>query len=96
MTPGELEQNFNIYDVNLERLQTAVNPMPLQILAEHSGGAFLEDSAIGELNQLLQRHLASMEMPPQLEYIWDRGLILTLLLMWMGIEWIVRRTTGLW
>ena len=96
MTPAELEQNFNVYDVNLERLQTAVNPMPLQILAEHSGGAFLEDSAIGDLHQLLERHLASMEMPPQLEYVWDKGLILTLLLLWMGLEWIVRRITGLW
>jgi hypothetical protein len=49
-----------------------------------------------ELLSYLERHLASQEMPPTLEYIWDRGAVLTLLLVWMGIEWITRRALGLW
>ncbi len=96
MTPATLEQDFNVYDVNLERLNTSANPMLLQILAEHSGGALLDDAGVRDLDHILDRHLASMEAPPQLEYIWDRGLILTALLVWMGLEWIVRRVAGLW
>jgi len=96
MNPQEAHRNFNVYDVNLERLQTAVNPLPLQMLAEHSGGVFLEDGTADSLLEHLERHLASMEMPPRLEYIWDSGWVLTVLLMWMGLEWIVRRTAGLW
>mgnify|MGYP002623284270 CR=1 FL=1 len=96
MNPSRLDQRFNVYDVNLERLQTAANPMPLRILAEHSGGAFLTPEEGLDLSEMLSRHLASLAMPPKLIYIWDRGLILTLLLVWMGVEWITRRMVGLW
>jgi hypothetical protein len=96
MNPAEVSRKFNVYDINLERLHTAVNPTPLRILAEHSGGRFLGTDEMSELLSYLERHLASLEMPPTLEYIWDRGAILTLLLVWMGIEWITRRALGLW
>jgi hypothetical protein len=96
MSPAELSRKFNVYDINLERLHTAVNPTPLRILAEHSGGRFLGTDQMSELLSYLERHLASLQMPPTLEYIWDRGAILTLLLVWMGIEWITRRALGLW
>lgn len=96
MTPAELEQEFNVYDVNLERLYTAANPLALQQLAEQTGGQHLTDDGVGELENLLERHLASLEVPPQLEFIWDQGWILAALLGWMGVEWIVRRTAGLW
>ena len=96
MQPAELSRKFSVYDVNLERLHTAVNPTPLRILAEHSGGRFLATDEMSELLSYLDRHLASLQTPPRLEYLWDRGLILTLLLVWMGIEWITRRVAGLW
>ncbi len=96
MNPSELARKFSVYDVNLERLHTAVNPTPLRILAEHTGGRFLGTDEMSELLSYLDRHLASLQTPPRLEYLWDRGVILTLLLMWMGIEWITRRAAGLW
>ena len=96
MNPSQLSRNFNVYNVNLERLRTAVNPMPLRILAEHSGGAFLTPEEGLDLDEMLSRHLAALTMPPKLIYLWDRGLILTLLLVWMGVEWITRRMVGLW
>jgi hypothetical protein len=96
MAPGEVAKQFNVYNINLERLHTAANPQALRLLAEESGGKFLDENAVGDLENLLERHLASLEMPPQLEYVWDQGWILTALLGWMGLEWIVRRATGLW
>jgi hypothetical protein len=96
MAPSGLERNISVYDVSLERLQTAANPLPLQILAEHSGGAFFAAEEAGDLYEQLRRHRLSMLSPPKLEYIWDQGAVMTLLLLWIGVEWIVRRLTGLW
>lgn len=96
MTPAEIRKSFSVYDVNLERLQTAANAMPLRILAEHSGGAFYQAEYVDDLQDQLRRHRQSLLSPPRLEYIWDQGVIMTLLLVWMGLEWIFRRLTGLW
>lgn len=96
MSPSEIARNFSVYDVNLERLQTAANAMPLRILAEHSGGAFYQAEFVDDLHDQLRRHQQSLLTPPTLEYLWDQGVIMTLLLVWMGLEWIFRRLTGLW
>jgi hypothetical protein len=96
MTPAEISKRFSVYDVNLERLQTAANAMPLRILAEHSGGAFFQAEFVNDLHDQLRRHRQSLLSPPKLQYLWDQGMIMTLLLVWMGMEWIFRRLTGLW
>jgi hypothetical protein len=96
MTPAQLDRKFNVYEVNLERLQTSANFLALRMLAEHSGGAMFDVSNAGDLRDQLQRHRAAMLVPPQLEYLWDHGLIMTLLLVWAGVEWLLRRAAGLW
>lgn len=101
-TPGAtsttLEKRFNVYEVNLERLQTSANFPALQMLAKHSGGAMFDtsDSNALQLQLQLQRHRESRITPPQREYVWDHGLIMTLLLSWAGVEWLFRRAVGLW
>lgn len=95
MSPAEQEQRFSVYDVNEEKLNTTVNPMPLKVLAEHSGGEFFEVDQSATFLERLRRHRLSLEAPPQTEYIWDDGRFLVLLLTWAGIEWIVRRRVGL-
>ncbi len=96
MTPAQLEKRLNVYEVNLERLQTSANYLALQMLAEHSGGALFEAENLGSLGETLQRHRQSMLIPPQREYLWDRAWIMTLLLIWAGAEWLFRRMVGLW
>ncbi len=92
---AQLERKFNVYDVNLERLQSSANTMPLRVLADHSGGVFLDAKSAGDLAGLLHRHRASMIVPSRLEYIWDRSLVMTFLLIWAGMEWLLRRLAGL-
>jgi hypothetical protein len=36
-----------------------------------------------------------MVVPPRLEYIWDTSFVMTLLLIWAGFEWMLRRLAGL-
>ena len=37
----------------------------------------------------------TQHVPPQLDYVWDQGAILVLLLGWIGWEWLLRRFSGL-
>jgi hypothetical protein len=96
MTPGELSKRFNVYEVNLERLQTGANTLALQMLAEHSGGAMFGPTEVDSFEDRLQQHREALLVPPQREYLWDRGIIMVLLLTWAGVEWLFRRAAGLW
>lgn len=95
LVPERLGRKFNVYDLNVERLQTSANPMPLRVLAEHSGGQYFEADQYKELPKILRRHRASMLVPPRLEYIWDQWFVMCLMLVWTGVEWIGRRTVDL-
>jgi len=96
MTPPRLDGRFNVYDVNMERLQTAANPLALKMLADLSGGAVIDSQKMDDLGSQLQRHRRAMLAPPRIEYVWDRASIMLLLLAWMGAEWLLRRAAGLW
>ena len=91
---SQLQRKFNVYDINLERLQSSANLMPLRVLADHSGGTFLDEKSAGDLADHLHRHRVAMVVPPRLEYVWDQGIVLTLLLLWAGAEWLLRRLAG--
>jgi hypothetical protein len=71
------------------------DPMTLRILAEHSGGHFYEADQAGDLVNQLRLFRLSQRVPPQLEYIWDSGAVMVVLLVWGGAEWLLRRFSGL-
>jgi hypothetical protein len=95
MQPPRQVQRFNVYDTNVERLMTTADPMTLRMLAEHSGGHFYEADQASDLVNQLRLFRLSQQVPPQLEYIWDHGAIMVLLLVWGGCEWLLRRLSGL-
>jgi hypothetical protein len=95
MQPLRQSQRFNVYDTNVERLMTAADPMTLRMLAEHSGGRFYEADQAADLVNQLRLFRMSQQVPPQLEYVWDQGAIMVLLLIWGGSEWLLRRLSGL-
>jgi hypothetical protein len=95
MQPLRQSRRFNVYDTNVERLMTMADPMTLRMLAEHSGGRFYEADQAGDLVNQLRLFRLSQRVPPQLEYIWDQGAIMVLLLVWGGGEWLLRRISGL-
>jgi hypothetical protein len=69
--------------------------MAMAVLAEHTGGeAFKPNQADLLMDKLERRRLATI-VPIEPEYIWDKGVILFILLLWAGLEWIVRRKAGL-
>ena len=96
MNPARQEKRFSVFDVNFERLQTAANPEAMRLLAEQSGGLFFKaDASAGGLPEALAKHQESRGVLPQVNFLWDKGPILVVLLVWMGAEWLGRRRAGL-
>jgi len=95
LEPNVQTQKFNVYDINLERLETSASPQTLRLLAEQSGGQPLDIDKPQQLIELLGRKRIALLSPPELVYIWDRGVILFLLVTLAGAEWILRRLAGL-
>jgi hypothetical protein len=96
LTPHELTARFNVYDVNREKLNASADHLTLKILSDLSGGATVQPESFGDLADQLAKHRRSMEVPPRIEFIWDRAFIMWTLLIWISLEWLIRRTLGLW
>ena len=90
-----LEARFSVYDIDFERLLSATNRGALRQLAVESGGLLLNPAEPEKLPDLLRRYRASTLVPPRPRYVWDRAWIMTLILLWGGCEWLIRRKGGL-
>ncbi|MEX0653609.1 MAG: hypothetical protein WD534_11605 [Phycisphaeraceae bacterium] len=95
LTPEPVEARFSVYDVDMERLQSAAHPALMRQLAEESGGQLLDPHEPDQLQTVLADYRAARIVPPQPEPIWDRGWLLLLLLLWAGGEWLMRKKGGL-
>jgi hypothetical protein len=97
LSPAEQLQKLNVFDVNLERLETSARPEWLKELAEASGGrSFSSTDAPDELLRMIQHQQLARQIPSEPRYLWDQAGIMTLLLTWIGCEWLLRRLAGLW
>lgn len=95
-SPDEtIETKFNCYDIDIERLHSSANRGALQTLSESSGGRCLSPDDPDELAKILSRQRAAALNPPKPYYLWDQGWLLTAVLAWAGMEWIIRRSGGL-
>ncbi|MEM8737004.1 MAG: hypothetical protein AAGG38_00805 [Planctomycetota bacterium] len=90
------ETKFSVYDGNTERLQTAADPDLMRALAEGSGGRVLDPGDPGALAEVLAIQRAARLMPSTPRYLWDRGVVMAVLLGWLGVEWLIRKRRGLW
>lgn len=95
LTPERQEQKFNVYDVDLERLEVSARPDYLRRLAEATGGRLLPADRPEELLGVIHRQQTARQVPQEPEYVWDRGVCLFGLLCWLGAEWLLRRGVGL-
>lgn len=95
VTPEPVYAKFNAYDLDTERIHCSARPQPLRFLSDASGGRFLRKESPDALLEVLRQQEAAMRVPPRLRYIWDDGWILVLLLVWSGLEWLIRKKGGL-
>jgi len=90
-----LTEKFNVYELDLERLRSAARPGVLSDLASSTGGMNFNVTDSVDLADKLMRQRASQVTPPRPRYVWDHGAWLALLVVWMGLEWIGRRQSGM-
>jgi hypothetical protein len=97
LSPSAQAQKLNVYDVNLERLETSARPDWLGELSAASGGrSFAATDAPDELLRTIRHQQLARQIPAEPQYLWDRAGTLVILLMWIGSEWLLRRLAGLW
>lgn len=90
-----LVTKFTAYDGNTELLRTAADPALMRALAVGSGGEVLSPDEPGALLDVLRTERAARFVPPVPAYVWDRGWIMAAILIWVGLEWIIRKKGGL-
>jgi len=95
LIPARQEKKFSVFFEDVERLESSADPDALRALAEQSGGLFFTADQAGELPGQLTRLRAAQVTPDRLEYVWNTGFVLALLLIWTGMEWLARRGVGL-
>ncbi len=96
LNPGNpIETKFHCYDLDLERLHTTANRGALRALSEASGGRCLNPYEPDELFKVLRQQREAAVTPPKPYYIWDKGWVMVTLLLWAGVEWLIRRAGGM-
>ncbi len=95
LKPSPQERKFSVYHEDIERLESSADPEAMRTLAEQTGGRFFTPDEAADLPAQLARALAAQITPNQPEYVWNRGFVLALLLIWTGLEWLARRGVGL-
>lgn len=63
----------------------------LAALAEHTGGRVLGADTLSELPEALPRREVVIAGQPQIEPLWDRPIVLVVLLVLLAMEWVGRR-----
>jgi hypothetical protein len=94
LEPARQEKKFSVYDMDVESLEVAASPEEMKRLSEQSGGLSLAADHAAEFPEQLarQQSLRSVTQPPS--FLWDRAMILAVLLLWAGTEWFARRRAG--
>ena len=64
-------------------------------LSAATGGKVLEAGSLGELEELLPNREVKIAGEPELATLWDRPVVLILILLLVGVEWLVRRLVRL-
>lgn len=95
LRPPKIERKFSIYNVDLERLRTSAKPEAMRVLAEQSGGLFLQPDQAHKLPEQMAKLRALRVVPQRPDFIWDKALFLVVLLLWAGGEWLARKRAGL-
>ncbi len=67
----------------------------LELLSERTGGQVLDPSELGTLPDILPNRTRITTLSPQTTALWDRPIVLILMVLLLSIEWIGRRTLRL-
>jgi len=64
-------------------------------LSASTGGSTLDATTLGQLEELLPNREVKIAGEPELATLWDRPVVLVVILVMVGVEWLVRRLVRL-
>jgi hypothetical protein len=96
MTPGENCATLSIKAPPSEQDNLSADPAFLKKLADDSGGRMIAEQDLEQVVKELQPVTKTVDMSKAVwTPAWDRWWILVILLSFLGLEWILRRRSGL-
>lgn len=95
LQPSNQMKKLAVFSEDIERLDSSADPVAMRSLAELTGGIAFSADQFDELLDSLKRFEAAKFTPVEPDYVWNKGIILFLLLGWIGIEWLLRRSVGM-
>jgi len=93
--PQTIESRFAVYDQSEETLNPSARPSALKQLTDATGGACLAVDERERVFEFVERLRASRQSEGRLDYVFDRGWLLGVILGLLAVEWFVRRRNGL-
>jgi hypothetical protein len=82
--------SFQAVGASREMLESAMQEQTLRKISELSGGEYLELSDLRKLPELLKGEVRTTSVSKEIS-LWDRWYVFALLLLFLSIEWFVRR-----
>jgi hypothetical protein len=92
---GEQTIEFSVYANDQEARFVGANPELMAQIAAASGGEVLAVEDWKALPEKLKQHELSLKEETKPEDAWDQGRFFVLLVCVLGVEWFIRRRTGL-
>jgi len=86
---------FMVFTQDLERTETAADPVYLEQLASATGGHLVQPEDLTKLFTTLLREASPMQERTRLVPLWDKIWILLTIIFLLALEWFLRRRWGL-
>jgi hypothetical protein len=91
---GSDSGQFSVENLNLEHLQTKIQNDFLKQLATKTGGQFINDSNFVSLEQALKFPLKTRIESREWQ-LWNKLILLILVILFLSIEWFLRKRSGM-
>ena len=91
---GTDKGQFSVENFNLEQLETKIDEDFLKQLALKSGGQFITDSTLSSLETLLKFPEKTKTESREWQ-LWNKLILLILAILLLGIEWFLRKRSGM-
>lgn len=93
--PAEETVRFTVYQDSLESRMVSADPETMAKIAKGTGGEVLSLQDLSSLPDRVQKLRDSKRLEPVMMDAWDHVSFFYLLVMWLSIEWLLRRKWGM-
>jgi hypothetical protein len=91
---GSDDGQFSVENFNLEHLQTKIDEDFLRQLASKTDGLFITDSTLNSLEKAL-KFPARIKTESREWQLWNKLILLVLVIVLLSIEWFIRKSSGM-